>query len=634
MKFLISLLIGLFFLPGAVAGETPEDRSIREESLQTLAVLTDALLSTQIQVPGHKDEGALVCPENGDLHTRAAEAVYPLAVMFAQTRDRRYLRAGKALGNWLIRQQGGEGEWQETPWTWTGTTADQLLMMALSYPILEKHLDRTEQLAWKKSIRGAAAYLVKRMSPDFATINYCATTPAALAAVNRIMPDSVYVIKAGILARQVLAKMNTDGFIEGEAARVGTVKYGVDPGYEMDMSFWGLLFYARLTDDRLVAEEVRHAVAEHLPLVYPNGMIDGSWGARCYKWTTYGSKTADGSQILFSLLAQEDPRYRTAALRNLAYLRSMIRDGLVGNGPQLLSPGKPPCIYPTFARAKNLALAVAWGDSSTGPLAPLPSDSPGMFHFFPSVHIALARTELLMATISGYQYIDQQNWGEGRYGQFPAGGSLCNLWIKEYGLLQTSSPTRYIRGEIIHMPEINEPIKPHTPRIEFSDSSGYWTNLYDRFGSMRAVQLDAGHVQVSYAGELRNAQHLPGGVSFRYTHLIKDSSVTKCVECAYHDARPEIQIVEPLVWQPDMEVVMREDRSVRICARNREFLFQLLEGDAEIVLGEERELCWQPFPELRTFPIILKIARPENPFVHDNYKTRIRYTLQIQTPPQ
>ena len=307
--------------------------SLKNECFKTLEVLSNSLLKLQITENADSNYGGLICPETNLFHSRAAEAVYPFVVMFKHTGDKKYLEASIKLGNWLITQQEPGGEWLETPWTWTGTTADQLLMMSLTYPIVEKYLTIVEKEKWSTSIKNAANFLVKNMSPDFATINYCATTPACLATTNIIFPTPAYLDKARKLSRMVLSKMNEEGFIEGEAARVGKVKYGVDPAYEFDMSFWGLELYARITNDTLVHQRIKNALIEHLPLVYPNGVIDGSWGTRCYKWTTFGSKTADGSQILFSLFSKDDNRFTTAAIRNLEYLREMIHDGMIGSGP-------------------------------------------------------------------------------------------------------------------------------------------------------------------------------------------------------------------------------------------------------------------------------------------------------------
>jgi len=58
------------------------------------------------------------------------------------------------------------------------------------------------------------------------------------------------------MARQVVGKMDDDLFITGEGGRVFEAKYGVDLGYEMDMSLWGLGLYARLNKDVVVEQAV------------------------------------------------------------------------------------------------------------------------------------------------------------------------------------------------------------------------------------------------------------------------------------------------------------------------------------------------------------------------------------------
>ena len=338
---------------------------------------------------------------------RAAEAVYPFAVVFQQSGDKRYRDAAVSVAHWLFKQQLAEGQWKETPWEWTGTTADQLLMLSLSFPILKPSLSSAQQKMWLHSIERAADYLVQYMSPDFASINYCPTSAAALAITHRLVPKPVYLIKANTLARWTIAKMDEDGFIQGEAARSHGVKYGVDLGYEMDMSLWGLGLYARTTGDKSVDEVVRKSLAKNLYFVYPNGAIDGSWGSRCYKWSAFGSKTADGSQVLFSLFANEDSRYATAAIKNLRYLRTMIKDGMIGNGPHFwqIFPSQL-CNYPTFARAKNLAMAFSFDSSQNHFMPPLPSEEAGWMKFYPTVNVTLARSRNFMVTVSAYGYKD------------------------------------------------------------------------------------------------------------------------------------------------------------------------------------------------------------------------------------
>jgi hypothetical protein len=627
--------IKVFILVLLIASQlTPQENnkvSLKNECFKTLEMLSNTLLKLQTNENADSNYGGLICPETNLYHTRAAESVYPFAIMFKHTGEKKYLYASIKLGNWLITQQELGGEWLETPWTWTGTTADQLLMMSLTYPMVEKYLTSAEKVNWERSIKNAAAFLVKNMNPDFATINYCATTPACLATTNLIFPDKAYIEKAQTLSRMVLSKMNDEGFIEGEAARVVKVKYGVDPAYEFDMSFWGLELYARLTNDTIVHNAIKNALAEHLPLVYPNGVIDGSWGTRCYKWTTFGSKTADGSQILFSLFSKEDNRYTTAAIKNLEYLRTMIHNGMIGSGPDYFELfGTPPCIYSTFARAKNLALSVEFGNQDEEILGVLPSEEIGLLKEFNTVNVALARTENFYTTISAYDYIDQLNWGEGRYSQFPSGGSACNVWVKDFGLLQTSSPTRYTRGEVIHMPELNPSLKCLTPRFEYSDTTGYYTNLYERNGMMKTEKMDDNNITISVSGEMRNEKQIPGGVSYELSHTLLKESLVKTLKLKYHDNQPVISIVEPIIFKEGMDVKLVNDRKIEIKYLKKTFLFEVYSGNVVIELGEDKEFYWQPFPAVRTYPIVLKVIPPANPFEDENYKTEIEYSFTIK----
>ena len=79
--------------------------------------------------------------------------------------------------------------------------------------------------------------------------------------------------------------MDEDGFINGEGGRSHTGKSGVDLGYDMEMSLWGLGYYARCSGDSVVDAAVRRSLENHLYFIYPDGSMDGSWGIRSNKWT-------------------------------------------------------------------------------------------------------------------------------------------------------------------------------------------------------------------------------------------------------------------------------------------------------------------------------------------------------------
>jgi hypothetical protein len=622
---LYCLLLLLAFVSPAIPAEPP---ALREACLATMMDLTGALRSLQVREAGHPDFGAIRCPSCGILHTRGAEAVYPFAVAFSHTGDTAYASAAIDVAEWLFRWQKAGGEWDETPWTWTGTTADQLLMLGQAYPILKPRLSAVQQARWESVMRRAADFLVRTMDPAFASINYCPTSAAALMVINGLMPDAAYVRKAYRLAHQVLAKMDDDGFIQGEAARAHGVKYGVDLGYEMDMSLWGLGLYAGLNNDVVVDQAVARSLAKNLQFIYPNGAIDGSWGARCYKWTTYGSKTADGVQVLLSMYAGRDPRYLTAAMRNLTYLRTMIKDGMVGNGPHFWKYFRSQvCIYPTFARAKALAMAAMLTRHERALLPPLPSDRGNWLRVYPTVDVALARSRHFMMTVSAYGYRDPSRTNDGQYNQHPTGGSVCNLWAEGAGFLTTSSQTRYVRGESIHMPVAKDTAICLTPRIEYRDSLGYFTNLYEFEGRQTTRSTRETTAVVTTTGELKDEDWTPGGVSYSLTNALYDNGIVKTIRLTFHDRTPTVRIVEPIVTDDATRVTFEGPRRVLVHSSSRTFAIDLLDGATALRADPANPFSLFPFPAMRATPVVMLVNPPDNGSV-----AVVRYRIALATP--
>lgn len=610
--FVLALALGCVLF-GTVAADSP---SLSEESLRTLLDLGRALRARQITNAASPDHGALRCGACNVLHTRAAEAVYPFAVLAARAGDPAAAAAAVDLGRWLIRQQQPDGSWKETPEEWTGTTTDQLLMLALAYERLGPILDPADQQSWTASMRKAADYLTAVMDPSFASINYCATAAATLATLHRLMPDPRWEAKARTLAWQVVAAMDEDGFIAAEGERAFEHKYGADIGYEMDMSLWGLAWYAKLSGDRAVHERVVASVRTHLAFVYPQGAIDGSWGIRSNKWTTYGSQTADGSQILFALTAADEPRALTAGLRNLSYLRTMMRDGLVGYGPHFWDLGasgalepREPCLYPTFARAKNLAMTVEQGLPARAAAAPLPADEPSWLRLFPTVDVAVVRTARLMATVSAYRYKDINKRERSKYMHRPAGGAVTSLWMEGYGYVQLGSQTAYERWEPMHFPEAPG-ILSLTPRIELRNANGYFTNLYDFDARLSVVDRLPDAASVTTRGELSNQRLMPGGVGYTLTHTFGPDSVEKQITLRYRGEDTSVRLVEPIVQPESVRFELAGPRQVRIVVPARELSFEVVSGDATLELGGEEARYWAPFPAVRAYPIVVTAHRP------------------------
>ncbi len=571
---------------------------------KTLSLLDSTLLTLQNRDTADADFGAVWCPHCGLYHTRAAEAVYPFAYQYFISGNAAFKDAAIRLGNWLIRQQFADGSWKETPEEWTGTTTDQLLMMLLAFDILKDDLSFNEQAVWNKSMKNAGNYLTENMSPRFASINYVATTTATLMVLYQLIPDEKYSKNARELARQTVSKMDDDYFITGEGGRVFDVKYGVDLTYNMEMSLWGLGLYAQISGDTLVYNRVKKSLIRHLNFIWPDGSIDGSWGIRSNKWTCFGGATSDGCQVLFSMFAGENDAYRTAAYRNLNYLQNCLVNGLVGYGPMHAEVfGSKPCIYPTFAKAKNLAMAHALLKSDTGALPDLPSDKNGL-QVFPTLNIATLRTNNFRATVTAYGYKDKKGY-KSKYMHRPTGGAISNLWLKGYGFLQAASQTEYHRWEPMHFPEAAD-IKCLTPRIEFVNSNGYFTNLYE-FDATTNFKEAGGEITAAIYGELKDRELRQGGIGYSYNYIFSDNAVQKRVHLRFHDSKNRVEIIEPVIFYPGVKVEQIDEKTVSVKNSKVSLLFVLKSGNAELSVGKEKENYWSAYPALKAYPIVLTV---------------------------
>jgi hypothetical protein len=434
--------------------------------------------------------------------------------------------------------------------------------------------------------------------------------------------DSSYTLKAKELASLVIAKFDEDYFLTGEGNRIRGTKYGVDIGYNMDMSLWGLGLYAKLFDDDIVNNYVKESLKRHIYFVYPDGSIDNSWGVRSSKWTTYGSFTADGCQVLFGLYSKDNSVYRNAAICNLNYIMRMRKNGLITYGPNYNDMfDNPPCIYPTFCRAKNLALTILYGDQTKGSIENLPTQEIGWAKYFKTLDVVLVRTKNFMTTITGYRYKDIRRGSDFKYMSRPTGGSITNLWVEDYGYLQASSQSVYNNWEM-NYPEIDSSL-PLTPRIEFEDSNAYYTNLYE-FDSHIEISENGGIFSIEAIGELKDKDRWEGGVAYTLTHNIADKYIEKNIRLRFHGQKPIVKIIEPIIQNRNATISKMDDYTVKILDGTRNFIFQLISKDYKQQLGIDKEMYRQPFPSLKGYPIIIEVEPDKNSFIKEvSYRIKI-----------
>ena len=112
----------------------------------------------------------------------------------------------------------------------------------------------------------------------------------------------------------------------------------------------------------------------------------------------------------------------------------------------------PPCIYPTFTKAKNLALAYALETKQSRILVKLPTEATGWVKHFKTVDVSLLRTANFMATITSYGYKDYKAGAKSKYMYRPAGGAISCLWVKDHGLSDGIQCNRILQAGADELP--------------------------------------------------------------------------------------------------------------------------------------------------------------------------------------
>lgn len=586
-----------FMIGAALAAQA--SFGLGQEWLDALYKLDAGLIATQ------NSAGALVCPsknpDQNKLHSRAGEAVYPIAVAYKHTQDQKYADAAIKLGNWLITTQNSAGFWSED-WPddtgWKGTSADQLISLAGAYPMVKDKLSAGDDTKWKASITKCANWIQANF--PMGNINYQPTGAVALIFAELALggKNSAWESKASLLMGMVTGGINSDKLITGEGQ-------GIDLGYNIAQSIGYITLYGILMKNQTNIDQGVQTLTSHARFMYPNGAMDNSWGTRSYKWMLEsGSKTAPGIEFTFSLLADKDPKFARGAELALKFLTENFidADNHVVYGPHAVkhASSNPPCIYPSFARAQSVALAIEYGPAPATP-APIPSEGKNWSFYLSTAKTGMIRTDKVMVTATAYDAV-------GQYGResVPRGGSLTNVWFEGYGplgFLQTSSQNIYTRQEPRHMPDEGTTLLPLTPRIE----SGSYANLFDDKATL-AIASEAGGYKATASGTLKDKGGAASGTTFTWVHHIAAASIQ---QEATVSSSNNVQIIEPFVNNPGNNYALAGDSAFRITTKDGgvwELRVNSSTTGFTLAAGENAARYWCPFPGLEAYPLTIKLT--------------------------
>jgi hypothetical protein len=276
-----------------------------------------------------------------------------------------------------------------------------------------------------------------------------------------------------------------------------------------------LALAATAMQDRELLATVRRLLNAHLELMLPDGAWDNSFGTRHAKWTYYGSRTSDGCQMGYALLAKNNPAFATAVIENTRLMRRCTANNLLAGGPHCHDAGIKPCVHHTFTHAKALATVRDHGRLARGIVrgTPLPRATAEGIRHYPEMATWLAARGDWRATITACDYTYRRDVRQ------PSGGCLSMLWHQIVGPIVAGSMPRYVRVEPHNM-QVNPFPGDHplTPRLELEYNGEWYTQLYDLNASVNYSDTD-GALRFEVGTRLLNASGQPPPIG-RGTSLV------------------------------------------------------------------------------------------------------------------
>ena len=467
--------------------------------LELLKQWGDVLLRLQIrQMDDLKLDGGILCPACKHIHGRCPDAIYGLMTLADRTGEKKYLDGARALIHWQENLLCDDGSlYNDANSEWNGITAFAVINLCEALTLHGHLLQKAEKEEWEKRMRLMGRWVEKTIVPGFETnINYYAGSAAVQALLGRYFGIPELFESARACAEYVFEHFTENGLLVGEGIPHDSVTERgcrpVDIGYNVEESVPLLIRYALAAKDEPLLEQLTHILRKQLEFMMPDGGWDNSFGTRNNKWTYWGSRTSDGCQAGYALLAERDPVFAEAIGRNTALLERCTGNGLLYGGPEYIKNGEPPCVHHTFTHINALAAVLDAGIEGYEPdrdpgagwnPQPLPSDDRGpSVRHFPEIDTWKLTFEKWRATVTGYDF--------GLEKGHASGGTMTLLWHEDLGPVLLSSVVDYRLVEPLNMQLSLKKSRhrPLTPRLEILRNGKRYASCYDTKAEISVTQ--------------------------------------------------------------------------------------------------------------------------------------------------
>ncbi|TKG96477.1 hypothetical protein EYV94_04290 [Puteibacter caeruleilacunae] len=516
-NFLAHLSIGCIGLPLLSSASwlpTQNSSDLHNISNKLLQDWCDALIKYQIDDTTKPHlHGGIICPACARIHGRCGDAIYPMLHMAKHTGDKKYLNAALNLFTWTennVILPNGAFINDVNVSSWTGITVFSVISLCEALANHGDLLSQSIRDIWLRRLRKATDYVHRTFHIEFSNINYPLTAIYALWIVGELFDDSAYKQHAQKMAAQAHRFFTSKDkllFGEGGGDRYTISPKGclpVDLGYNVEESLPALAMYALKANDNALLEVVTQSLKTSMEFMLPDGAWDNSWGTRSFKWSYWGSRTSDGCQPAYALLADKHPSFYNVALSNTKLLAACTHNGLLNGGPHYDTHGIAPCIHHTFAHAKALATILDNNIkyNSNIEIKPLPREITYGIREFADINTWLISTNNWLGTITGYDR--EYKFKNGH----PSGGALSMLYHRQLGPILSSSMNSY---QLIESTNMQAHHDPHsfslTSRLQTKD--GKYMNISDLKASITHSQQHHNIVVETHSQLVNGEQKLP-----------------------------------------------------------------------------------------------------------------------------
>ncbi len=540
-------------------------------SAQLLHTWAEKLISLQVTDQSKEEYGGILCPANKIVHGRIGDTIYPFLHLAHSTNDSKYIDASILLYRWMEKHVSQEdGSWLNEPvkGSWKGTTVFSIIALAESINYHGAIIDPAFKTELTNRLHKAGEFVYTTFNIDYGNINYPIAAAYGLTLLGEVLDISKYKVRGRELAHQALKFITpADKFIFGEGdpyyekSKKGCLS--IDLGYNVEESLPSLALYGLLTNDEEVLQPVVQSMQAHMEFMLPDGGWDNSWGTRNYKWTYWGSRTSDGCQPAYALLADRDPRFYKAALRNTQLLERCTKEGLLSGGLHYASHHVATSVHHTFCHIKALTTILDHGHLKKIDVnkITLPREKEYGSKFFSDTQTWLIAKGKFKATITAYD----REYKKTKNGH-ASGGALTMLWHEKTGIIFCASMNEYQLFEAGNMqPDSDSLSMPLTPRIELKAGDKVYMNSCDLEAQME-LKNTADQVCIKTRSRLVDKdQNSPpsGAIICQVDYTFSDESVT--IHFSYDNPNGEpVRIIFPVISPGDEKIKFTSGNRVDI----------------------------------------------------------------------